>query len=49
MDLEAAAVGAQAFESAAAPLDLTVVTLSARRGSGLAPLISHLLRMLAND
>jgi GTP-binding protein len=46
MDLEAAATGAEAFQAAAEALDLTVVALSAREGSGLTLLISHLLRML---
>jgi GTPase len=49
MDLEAAAAGAKAFQAAADALDLTVVTLSAREGSGLNPLISQLLRMLVKE
>jgi GTP-binding protein len=49
MDLEAAAAGAEAFRLAADPLDLSVVSLSARDAKGLAPLISHLLQMLAQD
>ncbi len=48
LDLAEAAAGAQAFQAAAEAFDLTVVTLSAREGSGLQPLISHLLRMLEN-
>jgi GTP-binding protein len=52
LDLPEAVAGAKAFQASAEALDLTVVTLSARRGlsaregSGLQPLISHLLRML---
>lgn len=49
MDLEAAAAGAEAFRLAADALDLSVVSLSARDAEGLAPLISHLLQMLAQD
>ena len=55
LDLEEAAPGAKAFQAAAEALDLTVVTLSARQGlsdregSGLQPLISHMLRMLEAD
>jgi GTP-binding protein len=49
MDLEAAAANAEAFQAAAEALDLTVVALSAREGSGLTPLISHLLQMLAKE
>jgi GTP-binding protein len=49
MDLEAAAAGAKVFQAAAETLDLTAFTLSAREGSGLKPLISHLLRMLAKE
>lgn len=49
MDLEAAAAGAEVFQAAAETLDLTAFTLSARQGSGLKPLISHLLQMLAKE
>lgn len=55
LDLEDAAPGAKAFQAAAEGLDLTLVSLSARRGlsdregSGLQPLISHLLRMLESE
>ncbi|MDJ0782830.1 MAG: GTPase ObgE [Desulfosarcinaceae bacterium] len=46
MDLADAAVGARHFQAAAEALDLSVVTISAREGRGLEPLISHLLRLL---
>jgi GTPase len=49
MDLETAAANAKTFLAAAEALDLTVVALSAREGSGLEPLISHLLQMLAKE
>jgi GTP-binding protein len=49
MDLAAAAAGAEAFRLAAEALDLRIVSLSARDAKGLAPLISHLLQMLAQD